>query len=206
MVVGESKPVSAKPDLSIEAYTVWIAHLDRSGAVIGEASPQIEVSGMGDQARATSDMGALIVSRENRRWTASKVLIWDTALTRIDRSGDTVWRKTNKMLGLADVATLIVMADDGAIIAGDYKAEDSSRSGAALLRIDAKGEVVWRKDFPFDDTKIQFIEAVPVRDAAVVLGKAVSGSGELIRTDYFVLPIGPDGEIPDFVPPSQSLE
>lgn len=134
---------------------VWVVKLDRNGDVVWDKA----FGGAGEDFAAALTLmpdGGLAVVGYNGSRGAGAIYAW---VLRLDADGRLLWEKEfpaqatpqGKILpALYDIAAL---ADGGLVLAGQTKSESGEDVDALVVRLDAKGDVVWDKTYsgPHDE-------------------------------------------------------
>ena len=135
----------------------------------------------------TSDGGYIMAGQTSKGRRDSDMLVVKT-----DAEGDLQWQKVIGTAKRPDYATFVTEAFDGFIVAGALAVGDNQER--ALVKFDAKGNIVWRKTYPSDGSgSIRGIDIT--QDGGIVtvgyIGSAEKGykfisddgQGSILKTD-----------------------
>ncbi|MEL6282944.1 MAG: hypothetical protein AAFQ73_09365 [Pseudomonadota bacterium] len=152
---------------------VWIVRLAPSGLVLWE-----KTFGGPENDRAKSVVrladGGYAVAGFTASFGAGSRDMW---LLRLDDAGAHLWSRTFGGVGTDSAMSVAATADGGIALTGQIWAEDAPRADLAVMRLNAEGDVLWRRTV--DRSKIDIGTAVaPTADGGLmVLGSSQAETG-----------------------------
>jgi len=170
-----------------------VVKLDANGRKVWEKELVEDCSGVGD-AQQTADGGLIIGLSANLPGSSNEQLLRDTAVIKIDSSGNIVWEKT--FGGEKDdyVASVKETADGGCLIAGSSNSFNTRGDyDVYLVRLNASGEKIWENAYGGgDDAAGQFI-CIGDNGGCFIAGSTFSSFSGNIE-DVYIVKTGANGD------------
>lgn len=121
----------------VENTDIWIMRLDMGGNVVWQRTFG---SGFATSVRAAADGGAIVVADSPGDGH-------DALVMKLDAAGSVVWSKTYGGFAYDAATDVIAMPDGGYAVAGYTFSFGAGGADSWLLRLDARGEVLWQKTY-----------------------------------------------------------
>lgn len=123
----------------------WVFRIDAQGNLIWEKTyggNKFDAT-MAMSITSLPDGGAMVAAK-----AAKGTDLGDVWVFRIDGDGNIIWEKTfGKKNSTDNVRSIISLPDDGAMIAGSTYSDKIATTAAWVLRLDARGHLVWERTF-----------------------------------------------------------
>ncbi|MCH8888399.1 MAG: hypothetical protein IIC13_17590 [SAR324 cluster bacterium] len=100
----------------------------------------------------------------------------DAWLIRIDKRGNPLWEKTFGGKGFDAANALALVPGGGFIIAGETRSKGAGKTDAWLLRLDAKGQLLWEKTYGGINHD-RFISVKPTPDWGFIVAGSKNSTG-----------------------------
>jgi uncharacterized delta-60 repeat protein len=139
---------------------------------------------------ALSDGGFAAAGHTNAKGAGSR----DAWVIRLDAAGGVLWEKTYGGKLADEASSIAAMPDGGFILAGSIQSWDFTKGDAWLIRLDARGEVLWEKTY--GNKLAAFTSVAALADGGfITAGKLHEKSASTWKGTAWVLRLDASGNI-----------
>ncbi len=143
-IVAGTAAVGSQPNAD-----AWVFKLDTNGNMVWQKTFEITTDNRGYSVRQTSNGGYVLTAEAVTLSPVQSLISSNAIVISLDANGNTLWQRSYSRGGVTHPSSIAETADDGFIVAGASRPTSyvSGINGPWLLKLDAKGNLVWEKTY-----------------------------------------------------------